>query len=103
LLSPPLTLFLALLLLSLLLLLLFFLLLLLLLLFLHLFLLLSSWMFSLFTFQMLSPFLVPPPEAPYLILLPPCSMRVLLHPPTLDSSTLGHLANLQRTRDLSSC
>jgi hypothetical protein len=28
---------------------------------------------------------------------------VLLHPPTLDSSTLGHLANLQRTRDLSSC
>jgi hypothetical protein len=41
------------------------------------------WIFSLFTFQMLNPFLVSPLlELPYPILLPPASMRVFLHPPT---------------------
>ena len=31
---------------------------------------------------MLTPFLVPPPEAPYPILPPPASMRVFPHQPT---------------------
>jgi hypothetical protein len=45
------------------------------------FFLLFYWIFSLFTFQMLSPFPVPPSETPYPISLPPVSMRVLPHPP----------------------
>ena len=56
---------------------------------------------------MLSPFPVfPLPETP--ILPPPASLRVFLHLlthshlPTLNSSTLGHLSNLHRTKDLSS-
>ena len=36
----------------------------------------------LFTFQMLSPFPVSPPETPYLIFNPIASMRVLTQPPT---------------------
>jgi hypothetical protein len=40
------------------------------------------WLFYLFTFQMLSPFPVCPPQAPYPLLLPRASMRVLPHPPT---------------------
>jgi hypothetical protein len=40
------------------------------------------WLFYLFTFQMISPFLVSPPQTPY-HLPPPASMRVLPHPPTL--------------------
>jgi hypothetical protein len=67
------------------------------------------WIFSLFTFQMLSPFPVSPiRETHYPILLPPASMRVYLHLPThshlptLDSPTLGHLSSLHRTKDLSS-
>jgi hypothetical protein len=40
------------------------------------------WLFSLFTFRMLFPFQVPNLETPYLIHLPPVSMRVLLHPST---------------------
>jgi hypothetical protein len=40
------------------------------------------WIFSLFTFQMLSPFQASPPETPYPIPPPPASMRVLLYPPT---------------------
>jgi hypothetical protein len=39
------------------------------------------WIYSLFTFQMLSPFLVFPPETPYPVLLPFASMRVFLYPP----------------------
>ena len=39
----------------------------------------------LFTFQMLSPFQVSPPETPYPISPPPASMRVLPHPPTNSS------------------
>ena len=56
---------------------------------------------------MLSPFPVSPLlETPYPILPPPASMRVFLHPPThshlpaLDSSTLGDLLSLHRTKDL---
>ena len=37
---------------------------------------------SLFTFQMLSPFPVSPPEPLYSIPLPPASMRVLPYPPS---------------------
>jgi hypothetical protein len=43
------------------------------------------WIFSLFTFQMLSPFQVALPlllETPYPIFPPPASLRVFLHPPT---------------------
>jgi hypothetical protein len=43
------------------------------------------WPFHLFTFQMLLPFLVSPPETPYLILHLPASMRVLPHSPTPPS------------------
>jgi hypothetical protein len=56
------------------------------------------WIFYLFTFQMLSPFLVSPPETSYPILPPPDSMRVIpTHPPTpasphWHSPTLGHWA-----------
>jgi hypothetical protein len=61
------------------------------------------WIFSLFTFQMLSPFLVSPPETPCPIYLPPASMRVLppttqppSHPPLPSlpgiPPTLGHRA-----------
>ena len=64
-------------------------------------------MFSLFTFQMLSPYWVLPlPETPYPIFPPPAFMRVFLHThphshlPTLDSPTLGHLSSLHRTKDL---
>jgi hypothetical protein len=42
------------------------------------------WIFSLFTFQILFPFPVSPPETPYPIPPPPASMQVLpTHPPTL--------------------
>jgi hypothetical protein len=41
-----------------------------------------NWIFYLFTFQVLSPFLVSPPQTPYHIPHPPASMRVLPHPPT---------------------
>ena len=67
------------------------------------------WIFSLFIFQILSPFPVPSlPEIPYLISPPPASMKVFLHPPThsylpaLNSPTLGHLSSLHRNKDLSS-
>ena len=55
-------------------------------------------MFYLFTFQMLFPFSVSPPETPYPILPPPASMRVLSHPhnhptsPPWHCPTLGHQA-----------
>jgi hypothetical protein len=54
------------------------------------------WIFSLFTFQMLSPFLIPlPPKSPYLP--SPASMMACPHPPTHPlpswySPTLGHQA-----------
>ena len=54
--------------------------------------------FSLFTFQMLSPFLVSPLEIPYPILTPPASIRVFPHLtthsclPPWHSPTLGHQA-----------
>jgi hypothetical protein len=47
------------------------------------------WLFYLFTLQLLSPFLVPPPQAPH-PLLPPISRRVLPHLPT--QSCLSGLA-----------
>ena len=62
-----------------------------------------NWIFSLFTFQMLSFFLASPSETPYFIFPPPASMRVFLHLPTLShlpvlrSLTLEHLSSLQRT------
>jgi hypothetical protein len=40
------------------------------------------WRFSLFTFQMLSPFPPPPPEAPYPIFPLPASIRMLTYLPT---------------------
>jgi hypothetical protein len=40
------------------------------------------WVFSLFTFQMLSPFQISLPETPYPIPLPHASIRVLPHLPT---------------------
>jgi hypothetical protein len=43
------------------------------------------WIFSLVIFQMLSTFLVTPPEIPYPIHTPPASMRVLSHQPTPPS------------------
>jgi hypothetical protein len=43
---------------------------------------LFNWIFSLFTFQMLSPFSISPPETPYFIPSPPASMRVFPHQPT---------------------
>jgi hypothetical protein len=43
------------------------------------------WLFSLFTFHMLSPFQVSPLESPYPISPPPASMRVLPYPPTHSS------------------
>ena len=54
-----------------------------------------SWIFSLFTFQMFSPFQVSSLETPYPILPPPASMRVFHHPPTpilppRYSPILGH-------------
>jgi hypothetical protein len=43
----------------------------------------SFFFFNLFTFQMLSPYPVPPlRETPYPISPPPASTRVFLHPPT---------------------
>jgi hypothetical protein len=57
------------------------------------------WIFSLFTFQMLSPFQVFPLETSHPIPAPSVSMRVLPHPPThpptpafppWHSPTLGH-------------
>jgi hypothetical protein len=52
------------------------------------------WIFHLFTFQMLPPFLISPPEPPYPILPPLASMRVLAHPPThCHLSTLAFLYN----------
>ena len=50
----------------------------------------------------------PPPEIPYPILSPPASMRMFLHSPThshlpvFNSTILGHLSSLHRTKDLSS-
>jgi hypothetical protein len=38
-----------------------------------------NWLFYLFTFQMLSPFPVSPPQPPIPFLIPPVSMRVLPH------------------------
>jgi hypothetical protein len=40
------------------------------------------WIFSLFTFQMLSPFSISPPQPPYPMPPPPASMRVFPHLPT---------------------
>jgi hypothetical protein len=53
------------------------------------------WIFSSFTFQVLSTFQVFPPEPPYPISPSPTSMRVLTHPPTpiilpWHLLTLGH-------------
>jgi hypothetical protein len=65
------------------------------------------WIFSLFTFQMLSPFLVPPLETLYPTLTP-ASMRVFHHhPPTCSSlPTLTFpytgASNLPRTKGLTS-
>ena len=65
-----------------------------------------NWIFSLLTFQMLSPFLVSPlPETPYSILPPPISVRVFIHPLcshllSLNFSTLGTLSSLHKTKDL---
>jgi hypothetical protein len=70
------------------------------------FIFLFYWIFSLFTFQMLLPFLSPS-ETLYPILPPPASTRVFLHLlthshlPALNSPTLGHLSRLQRTKELS--
>jgi hypothetical protein len=47
------------------------------------------WIFYLFRFQMLSPYLVSPLEIPYPILPPPGFMRVLTHP-LWHSPTPGH-------------
>jgi hypothetical protein len=67
------------------------------------------WIFSLFTFQMLSPFQISPPEPSYPILPPPASKRVFPHPPTHPPthSCLHFLAfpytrasNLHRTKGL---
>jgi hypothetical protein len=64
------------------------------------------WIFSVFTLQMLSPFL-PALETPYPITPPPASMRVVLHPqthshfPNLNSNTLGNLSSLHTKKDLS--
>jgi hypothetical protein len=65
--------------------------------FLHYFLKIFYYIFSLFTFKMLSPFLVSPPKIPCPFPLPPASMRVFPYPPTLaslpwHSPTLGHPA-----------
>ena len=66
------------------------------------------WIYSLFTFQILSPFPVSPlPGNPHPIFPPPASMRMLFHPlhshlPALNSPTLRHLSSLHRTKDLSS-
>ena len=51
---------------------------------------LSSWIFSLFTFQMFSYFQVSPSETLYPITPPPASMRMSLTPPPWHSPTLGH-------------
>ena len=71
------------------------------------FFILFYWIFSLFIFQMLSPFPVSPPQTPYPILPLPASMRVLPHPP--NHSCLPALAfpytaasRLHRTKGLSS-
>ena len=45
-----------------------------------------NWIFSLFTFLMLSPLQVFPTETPLLFPPPPASMRVIPYPPTVPSS-----------------
>jgi hypothetical protein len=68
-----------------------------------------NWIFSLFTFQMLSPFLVPHPWDPLSHPLFPCFYEGV-SPPThptpaslpWNSPTLGHLSRNHRTKDLSS-
>ena len=53
------------------------------------------WIFYLFTFQMLSPFLISPPETPYPISPIPASIRVCPQLSThsyLPTLTLGHQA-----------
>lgn len=69
------------------------------------FLLFFYWIFSLFTFQMVSPFPGPPPSL-YPIPLFPASMRVFFQPPSTPTSppsnspTLGHPSSLHRTKGL---
>jgi hypothetical protein len=66
-----------------------------------------SFIFSLFTFQMLSPFTISHLEMLYPIFLPPASMKVLPHPlthsclPTLKFPYTG-TSSLHSTRGLSS-
>jgi hypothetical protein len=66
-----------------------------------------NWIFSLFTFQMLSPFPVSLPPGNTLSRPPHASMRLFLHPPVhshlpaLDSPILGHLSSFHRTKDFS--
>ena len=74
---------------------------------LSLFCLFKNWIFSLFTFQMLTPFPVSPLQTPYPIPPYPASMRVLPHPPTHSCLTsLAFLyteaSNLHRTKGLPS-
>jgi hypothetical protein len=65
--------------------------------------LISFLLFNLFTFLVLSFYLVSLLEIPYPIPPPPASMRVFLHPPThsclpfLDSPTLARLSSLEKT------
>jgi hypothetical protein len=60
------------------------------------------WIFSLFTFQMLSPLQVSPPETPHSIPPPPTSMRVLPHPPTHSCNPLHWGIEHHRTKSCSS-
>ena len=59
-----------------------------------------NWIFSLFTFQMLSPFPVYPPPKNTLPHSPSPCFYVGVPPPTHPLSTLGHLSSLYRTKDL---
>ena len=58
------------------------------------------WIFSLFTFQMFSPFMVSHLEKPYPIPSMHASMRVLPHPPTHPLNTLVGQWAMQRQPDL---
>jgi hypothetical protein len=49
-----------------------------------------NWLFYLFAFQMVSPFLVSPPQAPYPLLPPPASIRVLPRSPPNPASAPEH-------------
>jgi hypothetical protein len=68
----------------------------------------SYWIFSLFTFKLLSSFLVsPPPRNPLSHSTSPCFYEGVLPPthsclPTLNSPTLEHLSRIPKTKDLSS-